>query len=66
MIQLLLNLAADALALKADLAPCSRIDADDRTANGGFARAGLAHKAERFALVNIEAHALDRHKRFAV
>ena len=66
MIQLLLNLAADALALKADLAPRSRIDADDRAANGGLARAGLAHEAERFALVNIKAYALDRHERVAV
>ena len=66
MVQLLGDLAADALAFEADLALGSRVDADDRTADGGFAGARFAHQTECFALVNIEAYAFYRNERLAV
>ena len=51
-----LDAGADALALEVDVAGGDVIDLDDGTAGGGLAAAGLAHKAEDLALVDVEAH----------
>ena len=51
--------AADAFSIVQNLAARRRVDADDRPADGRFAAAGFAHKAERLALENIEADVFD-------
>ena len=48
------DLAVDLLALVQDLAAGSGQDAHDGTADGGLAGTGLAHQAERLALVDLE------------
>ena len=53
------ELAADLAAVKGDFAARRIIQADDAAADGGFARAGLAHQAVGFAGIHLEGYAVD-------
>ena len=64
-IHLLGDAAADALALKQYLALGDGVDAHDGAADSGLAAAALAHQSERFALVYLEVHVVDRHELLA-
>src|SRR5699024_9373103 len=65
LVQLLGDLAVDLAALEQDLAPGSGVDAGDGTADGGLARARLAHQGERLALVDVEVDVVDGHELLA-
>ena len=55
--------AADILPVKGDLARSGVVQADDAAADGGFARAGLAHQTVGLAGVDLKTdivHRLDR------
>ncbi len=52
------NAAVDLFAVKGHLAARSGMNADDGAADGGFARAGLPHQAEGFALEDVERNAV--------
>ena len=64
LIQLLADLPADALALEQDLPGRYRVDAGNGAANGGLARAGLAHQGEGLPLVDVEVDVVNGDERF--
>ena len=63
-IQLLGDLPADPAALEEDLAGGHRVDAGDCAANGGLARAGLAHQGEGLPLVDVDVDMVNGDKLF--
>ena len=52
--------AADILPVKGDLARSGVVQADDAAADGGFARAGLAHQTVGLAGVDLKTDIIHR------